>query len=266
MRLRPASRLARRAAGRSRAAGRRRRASRTARRRALRRSSRAAPGPRPRRRTARGRRRRSRRATRSATAAPRVTTPWRSSSSSATARGPHGRVGLALRAAATSARPPVGRAAAGRHRAGRPAPRSPRAADERPAYRARGVDGRARCAVRPPPSRARSGASVSFVEQPGPGEVPQRGGEVGVVLGAEADADGVGERAEEVGAAAGEHVEHALGGARRGVELGVGLGQGQRREVGRVQGHPAVVAGQRRRARTTRPRRPPSARRAAPGV
>ncbi len=84
-------------------------------------------------------------------------------------------------------------------------------------------------------------------EQPGPDEVPQRGDESRVVLGAEGTADGVGERAEEVGAAAGQHVEDRsvqLVPDRPGVEVGVGLGEGQRREVGRVQRHPAVVAGQ----------------------
>ena len=72
--------------------------------------------------------------------------------------------------------------------------------------------------VRPPASRARSGASVSFAEQAGPGQVPQ-GREQRGVVGADRP-DRVGQGAEEVRAAAGQRVEHRrvqlAGGERRG--------------------------------------------------
>ena len=77
---------------------------------------------------------------------------------------------------------------------------------------------------------------MSLPTRPDPGEVPQRGGQRLVV----ARADGGGELAEEVGAAAREGVEHGLvvGGE---LELAV-VGQGQGGGVGEVQRDPAVGA------------------------
>jgi hypothetical protein len=80
-------------------------------------------------------------------------------------------------------------------------------------------------------------------QEPGPRQVPQSRGDVGVVPGAEQRADGVRERPEEVGAATGERVEHRAVQLAR-LELGIRIRQSQRREVGRVQRHPPVVAGQ----------------------
>ena len=120
------------------------------------------------------------------------------------------------------------------------APRPP-SGPRRPAYRVRrGPLGVRRWAVRPPASRARTGAKVSPVTRPDHARSQRVVASGGVVGGAHL----VGQRAEEVGAAAGERVEHGepLGG---GHPVGVGPGQGDVRRVGQVQRDPAVVAGQR---------------------
>ena len=77
-------------------------------------------------------------------------------------------------------------------------------------------------------------------DPPRPDQVPQVGDQ-GLVVGA---ADGLGQGAEEVGAAAGERVEHGLLG-RGGRPGRRGAGQGEVGGVGEVQRDPAVVAGQR---------------------
>ena len=201
--------------------------SRTAPRRGPRRSSPGAPGRRPRTRPAPGRRRRTRRRTPSAATAPRVTTPCRSSSTSASAWARTVGVGLGRRAAGTSARrrrvarcgsaSPAGRWQAA-VRTARPA--------SRPGRRTgcgRGADRRGRCAVRPPDSRARSGASVSPVTRPDQTRSHRACDVSALVVGR---ADGVGERAEEERAAAGQGVEHVAV-ERRSARARRRVGQGQ---------------------------------------
>ena len=88
-----------------------------------------------------------------------------------------------------------------------------------------------------PPARMRSGARVSLPIRPGPDQVPDHLLERGVV----GRAGGVGEPAEEVGAAPGERLEHGVV-QRRRVEDAV-VGEREVGGVGEVQRDPAVGAG-----------------------
>ena len=150
--------------------------------------------------------------TRSVASAPRVSTPCRSRNASA--RACARRVGSGSRTGRE--RPPPA------HRR-RPAPaghRRPPAAQRRVAAARRRAPAAvgARRRPRPPPSRARSGASVSFAEQPGPDQVPDRR-DHGVVArrrlpgGDQRPARRIGELAEEQGSAAVERLQQAPGAA-----------------------------------------------------
>ena len=120
---------------------------------------------------------------------------------------PHGRVLLA----GGQQRPPPRHRSAGRRGTGGRRARPRRAdpsADRTAAAVARAwCRGRLRCAVRPATEPGAQRRERVVGEHARPDEVPQRGDERRVVLGTEGTADGVGERAEEAGAAAGQHGE-----------------------------------------------------------